>query len=149
MILPPLAEQEDRAIRHLLAHYVHLLDGGEAEAWAALFTPEGQWLRHNAAPSHLGGSGIVAGVKAGRRELAELAAFSVRNFRGLCRHQMTDLLLWRGNGGEALGKCRMLITDFRDGPGKVAMAGCYDFSFAELPGEGWRIARLEASFLPT
>lgn len=104
-------------------------------------------MRHNAAPRKLGGSGISAGVKQGHAELAELAAFSVQNFTGLCRHQITDLLWWQQDQDEVVGRCHMLITDFRDGPGKVAMAGDYQM-FLRRTDEGWRIAELSASFLP-
>ncbi|WP_287883260.1 MULTISPECIES: nuclear transport factor 2 family protein [Paracoccus] len=144
LMIDPEAERE---IRFLLGRYVHLLDAGEAAAWAGLFTPDGRWIRRNAAPAVLGGSGIAAGERRGRAELAELAGYSVRNFRGLCRHQMTDILLWRAGGGGVQGKCRMIITDFRDGPGRVAMVGSYDMTFVRTP-EGWRIAMLSAEFLP-
>ncbi|WP_199257995.1 nuclear transport factor 2 family protein [Paracoccus binzhouensis] len=88
-MIDPEAERE---IRFLLGRHVHLLDAGEAVAWAGLFTPDGRWIRRNVAPAALGGSGIAAGERRGRVELAELAASPVRNLRGPCPHQMTDIL---------------------------------------------------------
>ncbi|MDR5654012.1 nuclear transport factor 2 family protein [Ruixingdingia sedimenti] len=140
--------EDEREIQFLLAHYVHYLDAADGPRWAALFTQDGRWIRRNAAPVEQGGSGIAAGVRQGRAELAALAEFSVQNFKGLCRHQMTDVVLWQGaDAGTAEGKCRMIISDFRHGPGRVAMAGSYDLSFTRTP-EGWRIAALSADFLP-
>ncbi len=147
MFGPMIDPDTEREIRFLMAQYTHLLDAGEAQAWAALFTPGGRWIRSHASPAAMGGSGIAAGVCEGRAELAGLADLSMRNFCGLGRHQMTDLLLWQAEEGRVRGACRMLITDFRDGPGKVAMVGTYDLLLSPTPA-GWRIAELTAEFLP-
>lgn len=139
---------DEREIRFLLAHYVHYLDAADGANWAALFTPDGRWIRRSAAPVAHGGSGIAAGVTTGSAELAALARLSARNFKGLCRHQMTDIVLWQGTDADtAAGKCRMIISDFRTGPGRVAMVGSYDLMLRRMT-EGWRIAELVADFLP-
>ncbi|WP_134725360.1 nuclear transport factor 2 family protein [Paracoccus luteus] len=91
---------------------------------------------------------MAAGETQGRAALAALARFSVQNFGGLCRHQMTDVVLWQGGDADTVqGKCRMIISDFRHGPGRVAMAGIYDLTLVRT-AQGWRIAELAADFLP-
>lgn len=144
-----LEAEAERDIRFLMGHYVHLLDAAECERWAELFTEDGRWIRMNAAPVALGGSGNPAGILAGRSALADLVKRSVsENFQGLSRHMITDLVLWRGKPPHtACGRCRMLITDWSEGPGRIAMAGIYDLEFVRQPA-GSRIASLTASFLP-
>lgn len=144
-----LDAEDERRIRFLIGHYVHLLDTAEADQWANLFTEDGQWIRKTTSPISLGGSGIPAGVLTGRKALAALVKKSTEeNFRFLARHMISDLVLWRTDRNDAVsGRCRMLISDWRDGPGKLAMAGIYDFRFVHTP-DGWKISTLEASFLP-
>ena len=125
-----LDAEDERQIRFLMGHYVHLLDAAEDEKWAELFTEDGQWIRNNAAPVALGGSGIAAGTLTGRAALVDLVKRSIsENFRLLGRHMVSDLVVWRSQDADtAHGRCRMLITDWRDGPGKISMAGNYTSS---------------------
>jgi len=62
MTARPLSIADELAIRSMFARYVHLLDGGDAEGWANLFTADGRWTRLNSPPRELGGSGKLAMV---------------------------------------------------------------------------------------
>ncbi len=144
-----LPVEDELAIRNLLARYGHLLDEGAPEDWAALFTDDGSWHRVNSAPSTLGGSGLPAEVRSGRAVLTQMAKEVAQDlFRRRCRHQLTDVYVEAGGTPtSARGLARALITDFRDGPGKIAMVGSYKFEFAKI-AEGWRIRSIACSLLP-
>jgi SnoaL-like domain len=47
----------------------------------------------------------------------------------------------------ATGMARALITDWNDGPGKLAMVGNYGLVFART-AEGWRIRSIECTLVP-
>ncbi|MBJ6134951.1 nuclear transport factor 2 family protein [Ochrobactrum sp. Q0168] len=144
-----LSAEDEQEIRFVLGHYVHFLDSADAKKWAALFTENASWIRRNAAPIEHGGSGIAAGVRKGQKELTALVTEAIAvNFKCRSRHFITDLVLWKSDDPlEAKGRCRMLITDWRGGPGRIAMAGAYDFVFSKTI-DGWRISTLTAEFLP-
>ncbi len=140
---------DELAIRNLLAKYGHLLDEGAPEDWAALFTEDGSWQRLNVPLATLGGSGLPAEMRSGRAVLTRMAKEVVQDlFRRRCRHQMTDVYVEAGaTPGTARGLARALITDWRDGPGKIAMVGSYKFEFTRL-AEGWRIKSIACDLLP-
>jgi hypothetical protein len=146
----PIADELD--IRNMFARYVHLLDGGDggdARGWANLFTEDATWTRINSPPRELGGSGLPAETVRGRGNLEKMAVGVVRDrFRGLCRHQMTDVYIEAGDTPDhARGLSRALITDWLDGPGKLAMVGDYKLEFARTP-EGWRIKSIACKLVP-
>jgi hypothetical protein len=150
VIASGLPVADELAIRNLLARYGPLLDEGAPEDWAALFTEDGSWHRVNTPPASLGGSGLPAEIRSGRAVLTQMAKEVVQDlFRRRCRHQMTDVYVEAGlTPGSAVGFARALITDFRDGPGKIAMVGSYRFEFVRL-AEGWRIKSIACELLPT
>jgi len=53
MAARPLSIADELAIRSMFARYVHLLDGGDAEGRANLFTEDGRWTRLNSPPREL------------------------------------------------------------------------------------------------
>jgi hypothetical protein len=140
---------DELAIRNLLAKYGHLLDDGTPEGWADLFTNDGSWHRLNVPPSELGGSGLPAEVRRGRDTLARMAKEVVQDlFRRRCRHQMTDVYVEATDDADrARGLARALITDFREGAGRIAMVGSYRFDFART-AQGWRIRSIACELLP-
>jgi hypothetical protein len=140
---------DELAIRNLLAKYGHTLDEGTPEAWADLFTEDGSWQRLNVPPRELGGSGLPAEVRRGRDVLARMAKEVVQDlFRRRCRHQMTDVYVEAADDpNQAKGLARALITDFRQGAGKIAMVGSYRFDFART-AQGWRIRSIVCELLP-
>jgi hypothetical protein len=85
----------------------------------------------------------------GRANLEQMAIDVVqKRFRGLCRHQMTDVYLEAGDTPDAArGLSRALITDWLDGPGKLAMVGSYKLEFTRT-AEGWRIQSIACTLVP-
>lgn len=144
-----LSVSDELEIRSMFARYVHLLDGGDAHGWANLFTEDGSWTRVNSPPRELGGSGLAAETVSGRANLEQMAIDVVQTrFRGLCRHQMTDVYVEAGDTPDtARGLSRALITDWLDGPGKLAMVGDYRLEFARTP-DGWRIRSIACTLVP-
>jgi SnoaL-like domain len=133
----------------MFAQYVHLLDGGDAKGWGDLFTEDGSWTRLNSPPRELGGSGLAAETVEGRDNLVQMAIDVVQTrFRGLCRHQMTDVYVEAGDTPDtARGLSRSLITDWLDGHGKLAMVGDYALEFTRT-SKGWRIQSIACRLVP-
>lgn len=133
----------------MYARYGHLLDGGDARGWANLFTEDARWTRVNSPPRDLGGSGLPAETVQGRENLEQMAIDVVqKRFQGLCRHQMTDVYIEAGETPDAArGLSRALITDWLDGPGKLAMVGNYKLEFAKTT-DGWRIKSITCTLVP-
>jgi hypothetical protein len=145
--LPPV---DDLALRNLVARYALFADAGDGLGIAALFTDDGEWVRENESPSRFGGSGLPPTTVVGRNDIAALISRVVdADFQRKFRHQMTDLLLEPAyNTDEARGFCRALITDWRDGPGKLAMCATYHWKFRRA-SDGWLIASVRLSLLPS
>ena len=141
--------EDELEIRNMFARYGHLLDGGDARGWAGLFTEDAKWTRVNSPPRDLGGSGLPAETVQGRADLEQMAIDVVqKRFRGLCRHQMTDVSVEAGETPDAArGLSRALITEWLDGPGKLAMVGNYKLEFART-ADGWRIKSIACRLVP-
>ena len=141
--------EDDMAIRFMFSKYGHLLDGGDAKGWGNLFTEDGSWTRVNSPSREKGGSGLPAETITGRNNLVQMAVDVVQGrFNGLCRHQMTDVHIAAGEDVDtAHGMARALITDWNDGPGKLAMVGNYALVFART-AEGWRIRSIACTLVP-
>jgi hypothetical protein len=145
-VLPPV---DDLALRNLLARYAMFADAGDGPGFAALFTDDGEWVRENESPSSLGGSGLPPITITGRNDIAAMISRVVDGaFQLKFRHQMTDLLMEAGNHtDEAHGVSRALITDWREGPGKLAMCATYHWRFRRT-SDGWLIAFVRLRLLP-
>lgn len=141
--------EDELAMRNLLARYVHFADAGDLDRFVGLFLDEGTWTRENSPPAAQGGSGLPAQTMTGHAEIRQMIQSSIIDrFDRKFRHQMTDVLIEPGNDpDEAIGRCRALITDWRDGPGKIAMCGAYTFRFARTEA-GWRFRSVGVSVLP-
>lgn len=142
--------EDEIAIRSMFAKYVHLLDTGDARGWGNLFTEDGRWTRVNSPSRQLGGSGLPAETVEGRENLVQMAVDVVeKRFNRLVRHQMTDVYVEAGDDPDsARGLSRALITDWNDGPGKVAMVGDYRLEFRRT-AQGWRIRSIECRLVPS
>jgi hypothetical protein len=140
---------DELALRNLIARYAHFADAGDLDAFANLFVKDGTWTRENSPPVALGGSGLPSETVVGHDSLKSMIENSIiKRFNRKFRHQMTDVLIEPGNGpDEARGLCRALITDWRDGPGKIAMCGAYTSTFVRTP-DGWRFKSVSVNVLP-
>ena len=140
---------DDLALRNLVAKYAHYADAGELEKFADLFIDDGSWTRENSPPASQGGSGLPAETFRGREALKTMIENSIiKRFNRKFRHQMTDVLVEAGQSGDiAHIKLRALITDWRDGPGKIAMCGNYT-CVAIRADAGWRFQSVSVYVFP-
>lgn len=140
--------EDEQRIRRLYALYCHYFNHGEAEKWVALFAPDGRFSRLNASTAAPGQAANPAGTTEGHAALLELALGRREMFKGLVRHQQTDIVITPGAGPErAEGISFILLTDWRDGPGKLRAVGDCHAEFVRLT-EGWRFQSISLSTLP-
>lgn len=119
------------AIKGLCSEYGRLLDLRDAQGWAELFAPKGEWI-----------GGDLYGVIAGR---AELAAFVAREFADTppSVHMFGNFAITLDEGGkEAASWSRWVLLEQGAGSIRTALAGSYTDRLIKLP-EGWRFQRRE------
>jgi len=145
---PCLPVQDELEIRSLFARYGHWADAGDAR-FVELFTPDATWTRANSPPASQGGSGLPPETIRGREKLGALMVEVMqKKFRQRMHHQFTDFYVEPGeHADDALGHARALITDWRDGAGKIAMFGTYQLRFSRTAA-GWRICDATVRVLP-
>ena len=146
---PHLPVEDELEIRSVFARYGHLADAGDPN-FAQLFTEDATWTRVNSPPAALGGSGLPPETIKGHAKLLEMMEEVMKKkFKQRMHHQMTDFYVVPGAGADdAMGHARALITDWRDGPGKIAMFAKYDVRFHRTE-VGWRIADVKCRVLPS
>lgn len=124
-----MASLEDQlAIRTLTAQYNRAFDRGEADAWVACFTEDGEF--------ELDGRVVARGAE-------ELGAFARRMIPRLrVRHCTTDAII-EVDGDRAAQDTYLILVDVRDGS-RFLTSGVYQDVAVRRP-EGWRFARRSAS----
>lgn len=143
-----IAIDDERRILRLYALYCHTFNHGEAEAWADLFSEDGVFERLNASAAQHGGSGVGSGAVRGRAALLDMAKGRRELFKGLVRHQQTDMIVEPGEDADhARGRSFILVTDWRDGPGRLQAVGDCAAEFVRTP-QGWRFRSITLSTLP-
>jgi ketosteroid isomerase-like protein len=149
MRFPRLPVDDELEIRSLFARYGHLADAGDPN-FVRLFTEDATWTRANSPPAGQGGSGLPPQTLRGQDKLLALMEDVMKKkFRQRMHHQMTDFYVVPGAGtDEAMGHARALITDWREGAGKIAMFGKYDVRFRRT-ADGWRICDVTVRVLPS
>lgn len=143
-----LPVEDERRILRLHALYCHYFNHGEAENWASLFAEDGSFTRLNAGAKQHGNFGNPAGTVKGRDDLIAMAQGRREMFKGLVRHQQTDMVIEPGRDHDhAVGKSFILVTDWRDGPGRLAAVGDCAAEFVRTPA-GWRFLSITLATLP-
>ena len=143
-----ISPEDEQHIRRLYALYCHHFNHGNAEEWVSLFTEDGSFTRLNAGAKQHGNFGNPAGTTLGHDDLLKLALGRREMFKGLVRHQQTDMVIRPGRDtDEALGRSLILVTDWRDGPGRLAAVGECDAMFRRT-GQGWRFVSITLNTLP-
>lgn len=140
---------DEMALRNLVARYAHYADAARLDDFAALFTANASWTRENSPPPELGGSGLPSETFVGHEALKDMIQKAiVERFERKVRHQVTDVLLEPGETTDtARGVFRALITDWREGRGRIAMCATYTAAFAH-DADGWRFRSLSLNVLP-
>lgn len=120
----PLAADDVVAIQQLVADYNHLIDSGQAEAWADLFVPDGS---------------LDAGhtVASGRDELVEFARSTSAMLPGI-RHLVANVSV-DGEGGDAHVTAHLQAWNATGNPAETTllMTGVYHDTLRRVDGV-WR-----------
>jgi len=114
-----LTTQDYIDIQQLYARYNHAIDGGDAEAYAALFTPDGSFNNNN------GHDALVAFIK-------------TRNGANL-RHWNTNLTI-TGTPEGASGSVYLMFLNVGVRPPVVTGAGKYEDALVKT-AQGWRFKK--------
>lgn len=143
-----LDAEDERRILRLCAQYCHYFSHGLAEDFAALFTPEGRFTRLYAGAAQHGNFGNPAGSVQGTADLTALVRQRAGVFRNMVRHHQTDIVVRPGKDGDhAVAKSYMLVTDWRDGPGKLTGTAEVYAEFARTAA-GWRFQSITLATHP-
>jgi hypothetical protein len=118
-----LSAQDNFEIQQLYARYNIAIDGGDGEAWASTFTPDGvfnQFVGHDA---------LVNFVKTWREKL-----------NGATRKHWNNNLQISGNSKEASGFVYLMLVDISTKPASILATATYTDSLVKTK-EGWRFAK--------
>jgi|SRR5450631_341107 len=118
-----LSAQDNFEIQQLYARYNIAIDGGDGEAWAATFTPDGvfnQFAGHDA---------LVGFIKMWREKL-----------NGASRKHWNNNLQISGNSKEASGFVYLLLVDFSTKPASIVTTATYTDSLIKTK-DGWRFTK--------
>lgn len=114
-------------IQQLIGRYQWLVDGGEADEWADLYTDDGLF------------AGGATQRFVGREQLKQVPLWVKSSWNGLMRHHSGSLYIERGaSDDEALVRYYNFVTSWTDGEPKM-----FTFALSELKlvrrGEDWKI----------
>ena len=118
-----LSAQDYAEIQQLYARYNFAIDGGDAEAWAATFTPDGVFN------TFAGHEALVGFVKNWRA-----------NMHGGARRHWNSNLSIAGNSQTATGSVYLLLVDTSTKPVSIAFSGTYSDTLVKTK-QGWRFSK--------
>jgi 3-phenylpropionate/cinnamic acid dioxygenase small subunit len=118
-----LSAQDYAEIQQLYARYNIAIDSGDAEGWAATFTPDGVFNTFN------GHDALVGFVKTWREKLGGATR----------RHWNTNLRI-TGNGKEASGFVYLMLVDVGTKPPSIVGTATYTDSLIKTK-DGWRFTK--------
>jgi hypothetical protein len=118
-----LSAQDNVEIQQLYARYNIAIDGGDGEAWASTFTPDGvfnQIVGHDA---------LVGFVKMWREKL-----------NGATRKHWNSNLQISGNSKEASGFVYLMLVDISTKPASILTTATYTDALIKTK-DGWRFTK--------
>src|SRR5277367_446554 len=118
-----LSAQDYFEIQQLYARYNNAIDSGDAEGWAATFTPDGVFNTFN------GHDALVNFVKTWREKLG-----------GATRKHWNNNLQIAGNSKEANASVYLLLVDFSTKPPSIVGTAMYTDSLVKTK-DGWRFTK--------
>jgi len=127
---PALSPQDMIDIESLYTRYNWLLDTGDAEGWAATFTPDGVFT--------LADQG-AAGVSAGHDAIVKFAQGFHASIGAHVRHWNTNLMITPTARG-AIGQVYLVLVDFASSPATVIASSTYSDELAKT-AQGWRFTK--------
>ena len=119
----PLSAQDYFEIQQLYARYNIAIDNGDAEGWAATFTPDGAFN------TMVGHDALVGFVKMWREKL-----------NGATRKHWNNNLQITGNSHEASAYVYLLLVDYSTKPASILTTGTYTDSLIRTK-DGWRFTK--------
>jgi uncharacterized protein (TIGR02246 family) len=118
-----LSAQDYAEIQQLYATYNIAIDNGDAEGWAAKFTPDGTFN------TFVGHDALVGFVKMWREKL-----------NGASLKHWNNNLQITGNGKEASAFVYLMLVDVTTKPISIVHTGTYTDSLVKTP-DGWRFKK--------
>ena len=118
-----LSAQDYFEIQQLYARYNIAIDSGDAEGWAATFTPDGVFNTFS------GHDALVNFVKTWREKL-----------NGAARKHWNNNLQITGNSKEATAFVYLMLVDFSTKPASILTTGTYTDSRIKTK-DGWRFTK--------
>src|SRR5271170_3142703 len=120
---PALSAQDNIEIQQLYARYNIAIDSGDAEGWAATFTPDGVFN------TFAGHDALVGFIKTWREKLG-----------GATRKHWNNNLQITGNSKEASATVYLMLVDFSTKPPSILMSSSYTDSLVKTK-DGWRFTK--------
>ena len=118
-----LSAQDYFEIQQLYARYNIAIDSGDAEGWAATFTPDGVFN------TSVGHDALVNFVNTWRAKL-----------NGATRKHWNNNLQITGNGNEASGYVYLMLVDISTKPASILTTATYTDSLVKTK-DGWRFTK--------
>ena len=118
-----LSAQDYFEIQQLYARYNIAIDTGDAEGWAATFTPDGVFNTFS------GHDALVGFIKTWREKL-----------NGATRKHWNNNLQVTGTSKEASATVYLMLVDFGTKPTSILMTGAYSDSLIKTK-DGWRFTK--------
>jgi hypothetical protein len=118
-----LSAQDYFEIQQLYARYNIAIDSGDAEGWAATFTPDGVFNTFS------GHDALVGFIKTWREKL-----------NGATRKHWNNNLQVSGNAKEASATTYLMLVDLSTKPPSILMTGSYTDSLVKTK-DGWRFTK--------
>jgi hypothetical protein len=118
-----LCAQDNVEIQQLYARYNIAIDGGDGEAWASTFTPDGAFNQI------VGHDALVGFVKMWREKL-----------NGATRKHWNNNLQISGNSKEASGFVYLMLVDISTKPASILTTATYTDALVKTK-DGWRFTK--------
>src|SRR5271167_865305 len=118
-----LTAQDNFEIQQLYARYNNAIDGGDAEGWAATFTPDGVFNTFS------GHDALVGFIKLWREKL-----------NGATRKHWNNNLQIAGTSKQASATTYLMLVDFSTKPTSILSTGMYTDSLVKTKN-GWRFTK--------
>ena len=133
-----LSTSDKLEILELYSRYIHTLNKGDGDGFAACFTPDGVFNRPNGSAR----ANIPATRTVGTAAIAQLIRRAYEDGGGRRRRSHANILVTEGEvQGEARGEASfMLIIASGAGPGSIALTGMAHDRFRRTEA-GWRFAQ--------
>ena len=124
---PALSAQDMTDIQSLYARYNWTIDSGDAEGWAATFTPDGVFTVVDQG---------AAGVNSGHDAIVKFAKGFHATIGAHVKHWNTNLMITPSARG-ATGQVYMVLVDFATSPATVIASSNYSDQLVKT-AQGWR-----------